>query len=288
MNIVGSRGPSGRQRLAACLLAVVLAGVTAAGCGGDAESSSTATGAEGGAAPVGARSADGGKRGAITRAQALRLARAVNLRASDLPYFEVQPEDEGDEDPEREARLERRFDRCLGAPRGVAENLAEKSSKTYGTGGAGGGLSVQSEVEIAPSAALARRRARLLRRGRTLTCLKRLYVPVLEEEGSPDAEIGAVSIARLPVPRPDPERAIGFRVSARITVGDNPSQLTAFRPGTSVGTMRTLPAYVDVFAFVAGPAEVTLTATGIPDPVSRALEGNLLRLLHERALEHLP
>ena len=51
---------------------------------------------------------------------------------------------------------------------------------------------------------------------------------------------------------------------------------------------RTLKVYVDILGFAVGPVEVTLTATGIPAPVSKNLERNLLGVLHERASEPRP
>lgn len=276
--------------LASLLLATLLLAASP-GCGGDertpASAATTDAARRGAETTKGPVAADGSQRDEIGKREARRVAKATNLRASDLPYFEVQADDE-ESDPERDRRLERRFSRCAGIPAGLERNVYEEASKTYGTGGGGGALTLTSEVEVAPSAALAARRIGILRKPRTLACLERLYVPDLEEQGSPEADFGRVRIARLPAPRPNPEGALGFRVSARVTFSEGSSKLAAYRPGVAAAESQTLPAYVDIFAFAAGPAEITLTATGIPDPVSKNLEGNLLRLLHERALESLP
>ena len=87
-----------------------------------------------------------------------------------------------------------------------------------------------------------------------------------------------------------PRSGIGFayRFTASVAVHAPTSQLSAYRPAADPKSAGTLKVYVDILGFAVGPVEVTLTATGIPAPVSKNLERNLLGVLHERASQRRP
>jgi hypothetical protein len=153
----------------------------------------------------------------------------------------------------------------------------------------GGFLGVQSSVEVLPDASLAARRAETYLSPRAKACFDRLMGPALEEALDGQAAIDNVSISQLPPPLPAVDHCFGFRISASITAGGDARTLAAYHPGAQpVGDPLTVPLHVDVLGFVSGSAEVDLTATGAPRPVSKNLERNLLRLLHRRAVAHRP
>jgi hypothetical protein len=226
---------------------------------------------------------------ALAKVRASDYASAVNLHAADVPYFERIPDEEDEEDPGEELRRDRELKRCIGAAGDLeAGRIAEVDSSTYGTQSPGELLRVQSSVEVVAGAGDAVRELRLFRSRRAERCLQRVYVSALEEDESGTAEVRRVSLSRLPLPVPGIEDGFGYRFKALLTVHPQTSELSAYRPGAPQSTPQSVEVYVDILGFVAGRAEVTLTATGAPAPVSKNLKRNLLRLLHERALARRP
>lgn len=249
------------------VVAICLAGLAGLACGSD----------EGSSGP----SAE-----ALAKVRASDYARAVNLHASDVPYFEPIP-DEDEEDPEEARKHERELMKCVGVDEDP-EPLAEVKSPEFGTDSPGELLRVASTVEVGADAERAARELRLVRSRRAEGCLQRVYAPVIEEEESSTAEVSDVSVSRLRFPAPDIEDGFAYRFAASVTVHRSTSELTAYRPAAEPDVSQTVRIYVDLLGFVVGPASVSLTATGAPAPVSRTLEHNLLRVLHERATERTP
>jgi hypothetical protein len=226
----------------------------------------------------------------LSMEQAVAFAKAVNLRADDVPYFEERPvEPESEEDEERERRLKRDFGRCLGGIDLSAHMVYEESPAFLNSAGAEY-LSVQSSVEVAPDAALARRRIDAYRTGRGKDCFRRTLTPLLEEEGSNEVEVGRTTVSRLSLKAPEIRGGIlAYRVSTTATITGADSQLTAYGPRAEVATpRRSFPVFIDFLGFTVGPAEVSLFMNGAPAPVSENFERNLLSVLPERAIESLP
>jgi hypothetical protein len=258
-----------RRRAPASILAVALAAAVGLGCGaGDSTDGTSGASAE-----------------ALSEVRAAELARGVNLRASDVPYFEVQPDEE--EDPREKRRQDRELQKCIGVG-GSEESLAAVDSPTYGTESPGEFLNVASSVEVVRGAEVAARQLRLVRSRRAECCLQSVYASALEEDESRTAEVRGASVARLRFPAPGIEDSFAYRFSASVAVHAPTSQLSAYLPAAEPDASQTLKAYVDILGFAVGRVEVTLTATGIPTPVSRNLERNLLGVLHERASERRP
>jgi hypothetical protein len=252
------------------LVAICLAGVAGLACGGDDEGDgSTGPSAE-----------------ALAKVRASDYARAVNLRAADVPYFEPIPDDD-EEDPKEARRHDRELMKCVGVEEDP-EPLAEVKSPEFGTDSPGELLRVASTVEVGADVARAMRELRLIRSRRAEHCLQRVYASAIEEEDSSTAEVRDVSVARVRFPAADIEDGFAYRFSASVTVHPSTSELTVYRPAAEPNASVTVRIYVDIIGFVAGPASVSLTATGAPTPVSRTLEHNLLRVLHERATERAP
>jgi hypothetical protein len=251
------------------LVAVYLAAAAGLACGGDDGDGSTGPSAE-----------------ALAKVRASDYARAVNLRASDVPYFGPIPEDE-EEDPKEAQKHDRELMKCVGV-REDPEPLAEVKSPEFGTDSPGELLRVASTVEVGADAERAMRELRLIRSRRAERCLQRVYASAIEEDESSTAEVRDVSVSRARFPAADIEDGFAYRFSASVTVHPSTSQLSAYRPAAEPNASVTVRIYVDIIGFVVGPASVTLTATGVPTPVSRTLEHNLLRVLHERATEQTP
>jgi hypothetical protein len=251
------------------LLTVCLAGAAGLACGDGGGDSSTGPSSE-----------------ALAKVRASDYARAVNLRASDVPYFEPIPDNE-EEDPEEARKRDRELMRCVGVEEDP-EPLAEVKSPEFGTDSPGELLRVSSTVEVGADAARAARELRLIRSRRAEHCLQRVYASAIEEEESSTAEVSDVSVSRARFPAPDIEDGFSYRFSASVTVHPSTSELTAYRPAAEPNASVTVRIYVDIIGFVVGPTSVSLTATGVPTPVSRTLEHNLLRVLNERATERTP
>lgn len=257
-----------RVRVPVTLVAICLAGVVGLACGGDDEGSS------------------GPSTEALAKVRASDYARAVNLRASDVPYFEPIP-DEDEEDPEEARKHDRELMRCVGVEEDP-EPLAEVKSPEFGTDSPGELLRVASTVEVGADAERAARELKLIRSRRAERCLQRVYASAIEEEESSTAEVSDVSVSRVRFPAADIEDGFAYRFAASVTVHRSTSELTAYRPAAEPNASLTVRIYLDILGFVVGPASVSLTATGVPTPVSRTLEHNLLRVLHERATELTP
>lgn len=261
------------SRALAALVAICCAATLGLGCGGDA-----------------ADSGSGASEEALAKVRASDYARAVNLHASDVPYFEPVPDDE-EEDEGESRRRDRELERCVGVG-DVGDPLTEVKSAAYGTQSPGELLQVSSEVEVVADAEEAARQLRLLRSRRAERCLQRIYVSALEEEDSSTAEVSNASLSHLPFPSAGISGGFAIRFSASVTVYGSNSELSAYRPGSqdevAQAAKSTVKVYVDILGFVVGPAEVTLSATGAPAPVNRNLESSLLGVLHERATEGRP
>jgi hypothetical protein len=258
------------RRAPALILGVALSAAVGLGCGaGDSTDGTSGASAE-----------------ALARVRAADFARGVNLRASDVPYFEPQP-DEGEEDPRQRHRQEQELLKCIGVKESD-DSLADVESPTYGTETPGELLNVASSVEVVLGAVEAARQLELFRSRHSERCLRSVYVSAVEEEESSTTEVRNASVTRVRFPAPEIEDGFAYRFTASVIVHAPTSQLSAYRPAAEPKAAQTLKVYVDILGFAVGPVEVTLTATGIPAPVSKNLERNLLGALHARASEHRP
>lgn len=209
-----------------------------------------------------------------------QVARAVNLRASDFPYLR-EKKDEGSSPGERKSQEE--FEACVGETH-LAGDLAEAGSPNFAGELGGQLLEFSSTAEVFSSAAHAAEVATVLRSHRVFACFAQLLEPALEhEEAGSDLELVSVRTARLPSPAPAVAGSFGYRVKATVAEASESRQLTAYEPGSTQDGRPTLTLYLDLFAFVSGQVQVSMTATGFPRPVPADLERNLLKLLQERA-----
>ncbi len=247
--------PAVLRRMAAILVLLATGGpLVACGRGGHAAGAHSVAPATGPSA--------GGPR-LSTKAQALAYARAVNLRAADVPGFHGSSRSH-EHETAAQAQAEHALNRCLGG-RGGAAALAELSSKDFEAQAGILSASVSSQVSVARTAALAASELAEFRSPRARGCLMR-YLDLLFKGGQYHGAFRVVSIVAGTPPAPGASGSFGWRISSALALR-----------GISV------PFYVDVLGFVDGPAEVSLTSSGLPQPFPAAIEQRLFLLLLKRA-----
>ncbi|HTD08806.1 MAG TPA: hypothetical protein VK680_07930 [Solirubrobacteraceae bacterium] len=184
---------------------------------------------------------------AVTQANALAFAQAVNLRAGDQPAMEAVG-------PERIAPSPEASNPAFAGCDGEINSdriLINVRSTLLSTRGERERLLIVSRVTVLPNEALARRNLAAFSSPRGLRCARR----------------SGTSISPLSIALSGGARAMGERVIA-------PSEGSAHVLG-----------YHDIVGFVYGPAEIVLTAAGFSHPVATQAEHHLLRLLYRRAAE---
>ncbi len=251
-------------------ISVLLASGVLAGCGGSAHGPSASThakdtkAASGPAATAAPHTLTGG---ALARAQtqARAYARAVNLRAEDLPGFRLST---AHEQVTGTRHLEVELLRCVG-PHDGPKALAEAGSGDFERHVSIASVSVSSEVTVARTPALAAKQLAAYRSGRLPECLSRYFGKLLESQRAHGARVSPVSIRRGSPPAPGASGSYGLRFKATVTLH-----------GLQI------PLYVDMFGFVERSADVSLLATGIPEPLPAKAEEQLFTLLLERARSH--
>jgi hypothetical protein len=256
----------------------VLLGVSGfiAACGGGSHvggatgaRAATKTGARGGPA-TGARV--GGEH-LRTKRQAIAFARAVNLRAADVPGFTVSSEHEHKHETAAEKRLERELLRCAGAPSAkdeLAEELAEVSSPDLKLEHDGLADSVSSSVGVMRTAAAVSKELAAIRSAHARACVSRYFDLLFKGNAFHGAHVGPFSIASGTPPAPGATGSFGWRISATIS--------------TTVDTHPiAIPIYFDILGFVYGQAQVSLFSTGVAEPFPAAIQQRLFSLLLKRA-----
>jgi len=205
--------------------------------------------------------------GTLTKAQAQAFARAVNLKAADVPGFHVSSEHQHEPETSAEKRLKPELRRCFGS---VAETkaLVESNSGKFERSAGLASQSVDSEVTVG-SAALTAKELGAIRGGHLPACLAHYFELLLKSQNLHGASAGPVSSKEGSPPARGMTGSFGLRFTATITLR-----------GVRV------PFYVDILGFADGPAEVTLSTFGLPQPFPATPEEQLFSLLLERARAH--
>jgi len=210
----------------------------------------------------------------LTKAQAIAFAHAVNLTAADVPGFKVSSE-KNEHETAAEKRLEHEMLRCvraLGSHYGIVEGshgLVEMGSKEFGREANTGEESVQSEVTVVRTPALAAKELAAMRSPHVRVCLSHYLDLLFKSHKYHGATVSPVSISQGTPPAPGATGSFAWRITTTITLH-------------SV----TIPIYIDIFGFVEGPAEVSLFTAGVPRPFPAATEERLFSLLLTRAKTH--
>jgi hypothetical protein len=246
------------MRIALSILALSAAGVLA-GCGASHTSTTLRT----------QRSVTTSSGSQISKSRAIAYAHTVNLTAVDMPGAVVRSQERESGAPSQESI---RFARCAGAVN-PDSRVVDVKSATFRIGQGTEPTQMKSSVEVMPSAALAAHNFATLRSAPGHSCLVRVLPQVLAGTGARSARFGPAKTAFLPDLLPPGEQNFGLRVTTSLTA-------------SVAGKQTRLPVYLDIFEILAGPAEVSLTATSVSQPASSATERRLLSLLYSRAQAH--
>jgi hypothetical protein len=204
---------------------------------------------------------------------AVAFARAVNLTSDDVPGF--TPSEKHNSSSAHQKHLEHAMLRCAGigagtgAIAGTGKGVLEESSKDFELKRQIIDFSVSSEVSVQASAAQALRGLQAIRSPHVRSCFSHYLSLIFKEEQVKGATAGPVKIQAGTPPAAGTSGGFGWRVTATFTVH-----------GVK------LPIYLDFLGFVDGPAEVTLTSSGLLRPFPASVQQHLFALLLSRAKAH--
>lgn len=204
-----------------------------------------------------------------TKTQALAFARAVNLTVADVPGFKASPEQHHQTAVEKQR--ERELVSCAGGAVSAGEGLASVSSPDFKLERDVLDLSVNSEVSVAQTPALAAKALATIRGTHFRECLSRYLNLLFHAQSRSGTTVGPISIVQGTPPAPGATGSFGWRITATITAR-----------GVK------LPFYQDMLGFVYGSAEVSLTSSGALRPFPAAIEQQLFLLLLKRAKSASP
>ncbi len=249
---------------AATLVSLAAAGLLA-GCAGKGARTVTVSGQ---ASLAGTPTTPGGAAGTTTRkAQARAFARAVNLRAADVPGFKASAKQTAEHQSPAEKRLEERLRGCLGASgaKGVAEAGSPEFKRALGPFS----QTVSSNVSVATSTAGAARELKAMRAPGVRACVAHYFELILKGKELGHVTIAPVTVAAGSPPAPGTSGSFGWR----------------FRSGLGIRGVE-IPFTLDILGFIYGPAEVTLESFDLPRPLPASTEERLFTLLVQRATQH--
>jgi hypothetical protein len=213
------------------------------------------------------------------RERALAFAHAVNLTSDDVPGF--TPSEKHSSSSAHQKRLERAMLACAGIGAGTGTGtgtgnivgsgkaVLEESSKDFELKHQILDFSVSSEVSVQASAAQALHGLAAIRSPHVRACFSHYLQLIFKGEQVKGATAGPVKIQAGTPPAPGTSGGFGWRVTATFTVH-----------GVK------LPIYLDFLGFVDGPAEVTLTSSGLLRPFPASVQQHLFSLLLSRAKGH--
>jgi hypothetical protein len=167
-----------------------------------------------------------------------------------------------------EKRSEQELLQCTGSA-GASRGLVESGSGNFQHHASIVSLSVSSEVSVAQTPALADKQLAAFRSGSLPKCLSRYFSKLLSGQDYKGATVGPVSTKQGSPPAAGTTGSFGLRFTVSVTIRRIP-----------------IPLYIDILGFVTGSAEVSLFATGLPEPVPARIEEKLFSLLLARAKSH--
>jgi hypothetical protein len=243
------------HRIATTCMALSATAMLMPGCGGSGRASS------------------GNANTPVTKAQAAAYADAVNLREADLGWERVRSGG-----VEKVSRADVVFAHCY---RGVDPHrwVVLTYSTRYGKTGDASAGSMQSNVLVMPTAALAAEDAKAMLSARGFACFAHEQAPATIRTASGKViRRGRGTVTRLASPLPGVADSFEWRTTwTRVLPVQRPRRLhISF----------TLSSYADVLGFLAGPAEVELTSFSVEKPLPIATELQALMAIYKRAEEH--
>jgi hypothetical protein len=158
--------------------------------------------------------------------------------------------------------------RCAGSV-GTHDDLAEVSSVDFELKHGILNLSVDSEVGVARTSAIAASRLAAIRGAHLRACFSQYLDRLFKSQDFAGALVSPVSIQSGTPPALGTTGSFGWRVTASF----------------SLRRLR-VPFYLDLLGFVDGPAQVTLLSFGLLRPFPAAIQQQLFSLLLRRAKAH--
>lgn len=209
--------------------------------------------------------------------RAIAFVHAVNLKPADVPGFVATSKRKHEHETREEKRLQHELKRCTGGALGAHDGLAEASSKGFKLERSILRFSVNSEVSVARTPAIAAKELEAIRSGHVRACLSHYLKLLLQNQFLGEEKSGTIfnpnsislSIAHGTPPAPGAAGSFGWRITATITVRNVKLRF-----------------YIDILGFADGPAEVSLFSTGVLRPFPAAIQEHLYWLLLKRAETH--
>lgn len=195
----------------------------------------------------------------------LAIARAINLRAGDLPGFTAQAVTSNPADNEIASRARR----CPGiTDPGGHPGAVKASSPMFQTGSGATSLQLQSNVEIERSSSVVASDLKRVQSEPVQSCLQQVFdgLSIPASNGVP-VTIGGVQVTPLPTSRAGASASFGLRVVMVLS---------------ALG--RSLPFTMDLFGYSVGRDEVSLVTYAVEQPFPPQAEQRLGALLVTRAL----
>jgi len=198
-----------------------------------------------------------------TRAQALAIARAVNLNAADIPGASIAPRA-----ARRSSARERAEYRACERSVDHGHVLDRASSPKLKRGSGLETEQIGSTVTVLGDASGVKREFSQLGRPAVLECIAQTLTHNFAEKSVREAHWGSFTVSRLPVKAVGASATVGAQIAATLNFSLNEVSV---------------PIYFDVLAFATGSTEVSLSAASVTQPVPGTTEQELLALLLARA-----
>jgi hypothetical protein len=190
----------------------------------------------------------------MTKADAVAIARTINLTADDMPGYSGSPATPDT----RDGRFGARFDRCAGTVP-TSKAVAEVQSDDFERAGQTSFDAVSSDVLVRPNAALARKDLRAAGSKRARKCMAAAFTG---QKAAGGVKIVSAKVTSLPAPAAN---VVGIRIKMRVAA-----------QGVTV------PMYTDVFIVGRGPVEAAVGFTSGPSRPPRAEETRLVGIVKTR------
>jgi hypothetical protein len=198
----------------------------------------------------------------LTKGEAVALANAIALKASDVPAgyksSPAEPESKEDEFGEQLAK-------CAGGA-GNAHRLAKVKSPEFTREAGLHRVSMQSSVEVQETPALAQQDLRAIRSERGKTCFSQFLDKQLGGKSSSGATIGHATVTEGTPPASSADGGFALHVSLNIEY-----------QGIKV------PTSVEILGFISGSTEVLLFGIGVEETIPASIQQHLYGVLVQRA-----
>lgn len=198
----------------------------------------------------------------------LAIARAINLRPSDVPGFIVLA---ATHNSRADSEINARAQRCPGVQGlGHTRAQAEASSPEFKAGAGLTALQVKSEAAIESSRSAVARDLALIRTGRAQACLTQALngVTIPTSNGTP-LTITDVHVLPMSLPANGAEDSFALRISTHMNILGH-----------------SIPFTMDLLGYAVGRDELSLITYALAQPFPAAAEQHLSALLISRALTH--